>query len=127
MSLVGLQVAGFPNLFTIAWSGSLSVLSNMPVAIEQHAGSITDCIAHMRAHGLSQFETTEDALEGWVARVNEVADATLLPHAKHSWYLGANVPGESRVFMPYAGGMARYRVICEDAVVKRYAGFVLQP
>ena len=93
VSLVGLQVAGFPNLFTIAWSGSLSVLSNMPVAIEQHAGSITDCIAHMRAHGLSQFETTEDALEGWVARVNEVADATLLPHTRHSSYSGANVPG----------------------------------
>ena len=123
---LGLQVAGFPNLFTITGPGSPSVLTNMPVAIEQHAEWITDCIAHMRAHGLSQVETTEDATEGWVARVNEAADATLLPHAKHSWYLGANVPGKPRVFMPYAGGMARYRVICEDVVAKGYEGFVLQ-
>ena len=123
---LGLQVAGFPNLFTITGPGSPSVLTNMPVAIEQHAEWITDCIAHMRAHGLSQVETTEDAMEGWVARVNEAADATLLPHAKHSWYLGANVPGKPRVFMPYAGGMARYRVICEDVVAKGYEGFVLQ-
>ena len=80
----------------------------------------------MRAHRLSQVETTRDAMERWVARVNKAADATLLPHAKHSWYLGARVPDKPRVFMPYAGGMARYRVICEDVVAKGYEGFVLQ-
>ena len=124
---LGLQVADFPNLFTITGPGSPSVLTNMPVAIEQHAEWITDCIAHMRAHGLSQVETTEEAMEAWVARVNEAANATLLPHAKHSWYLGANVPGKPRVFMPYAGGMARYRSICDEVVAKGYEGFALQP
>ena len=124
---LGLQVAGFPNLFTITGPGSPSVLTNMPVAIEQHAEWITDCIAHMRAHGLSQVETTEEAMDAWVARVNEAANATLLPHAKHSWYLGANVPGKPRVFMPYAGGMARYRSICDEVVAKGYEGFALQP
>jgi hypothetical protein len=34
------------------------------------------------------------------------------PQAKYSWYLSANVPGKLRMFMPYAGGMVRYREIC---------------
>ena len=106
---LGLQVAGFPNLFTVTGPGSPSVLCNMPVAIEQHVEWITDCIAHMRDHGLERIEARAEAVDSWVAQVNAAADATLLPQAKHSWYLGANVPGKPRVFMPYAGGMARYR------------------
>ena len=50
---LGLQVAGFPNLFTITGPGSPSVLCNMPVAIEQHADWITDCIAYMREQGIA--------------------------------------------------------------------------
>jgi cation diffusion facilitator CzcD-associated flavoprotein CzcO len=122
---LGLQVAGFPNLFTITGPGSPSVLCNMPVAIEQHAEWITDCIAHLRANGLARVETTEAATADWVAKVNEAANVTLLPQAHHSWYLGANVPGKPRVFMPYAGGMARYRAICESVTAKGYEGFVL--
>jgi cation diffusion facilitator CzcD-associated flavoprotein CzcO len=122
---LGLQVAGFPNLFTITGPGSPSVLCNMPVAIEQHAEWITDCIAHLRAKGLARVETTEAAMADWVAKVNEAANVTLLPQAHHSWYLGANVPGKPRVFMPYAGGMARYRAICESVAAKGYEGFVL--
>jgi hypothetical protein len=60
-----------------------------------------------------------------VAHVNEAAHATLLPQASHSWYLGANVPGKPRVFMPYAGGMVRYREICAEVVAQDYKGFVL--
>jgi cation diffusion facilitator CzcD-associated flavoprotein CzcO len=122
---LGLQIAGFPNLFTVTGPGSPSVLCNMPVAIEQHAEWITDCIAHMRAHGLERIETTQDAVANWVDRVNTAASATLLPLAKSSWYLGANVPGKPRVFMPYAGGMVRYREICADVAAKNYDGFTL--
>jgi cation diffusion facilitator CzcD-associated flavoprotein CzcO len=122
---LGLQVPGFPNLFTITGPGSPSVLCNMPVAIEQHADFIADCIAHMRANGLATIEATEEAMEQWVQQVNEVANATLLPQAKHSWYLGANIPGKPRVFMPYAGGMARYRGICADVAANGYQGFAL--
>ena len=122
---LGLQVAGFPNLFTITGPGSPSVLCNMPVAIEQHVEWITDCIAHMREHGFERIEPTPEAVDRWVAQVNEAANATLLPQAQHSWYLGANVPGKPRVFMPYAGGMARYREICAAVAVNGYAGFVL--
>jgi len=122
---LGLQVAGFPNLFTVTGPGSPSVLCNMPVAIEQHVEWITDCIAHMRSHGLKRIEPSDEAQDSWVAQVNAAADATLLPQAKHSWYLGANIPGKPRVFMPYAGGMAHYRKICAEVAAKNYEGFRL--
>jgi cation diffusion facilitator CzcD-associated flavoprotein CzcO len=122
---LGLQVAGFPNLFTVTGPGSPSVLCNMPVSIEQHVEWITDCIAHMRQHGLKRIEPSDEAQDFWVAHVNATAEATLLPQAKHSWYLGANIPGKPRVFMPYAGGMAHYRKICADVAAKNYEGFRL--
>ena len=120
---LGLQVAGFPNLFTITGPGSPSVLCNMPVAIEQHVEWITDCIAHMHAQGLDKVEAKVEAADQWVLDVNAAAEATLLPQAGHSWYLGANVPGKPRVFMPYAGGMASYRKICDDVAERGYEGF----
>jgi len=58
-----------------------------------------------------------------VDEVNRAASATLLPQAKHSWYLGANIPGKPLVFMPYAGGMAHYRKICAEVAAKNYEGF----
>ncbi len=97
----------------------------MPVAIEQHAEWIAACIAHLRQRGLQRIETTADAADAWVEQVNAAADAPLLPQAASSWYRGANVPGKPRVFMPYAGGMARYRAICDDVAARGYAGFVL--
>ncbi len=120
---LGLQVSGFPNLFTVTGPGSPSVLCNMPVAIEQHVEWISDCIAHMQARGLERIEPKPDAMDRWVADVNAAAAATLLPEAHHSWYLGANVPGKPRAFMPYAGGMAHYRGICDDVAANGYEGF----
>jgi cation diffusion facilitator CzcD-associated flavoprotein CzcO len=122
---LGLQVAGFPNMFTITGPGSPSVLTNMPTAIEQHVDWITDCLRHVIARGIDRIEPEPDAEDAWGAHVNEVADATLLPLAKSSWYLGANVPGKPRVFMPYAGGFAAYARICGDVAADGYRGFVL--
>jgi cation diffusion facilitator CzcD-associated flavoprotein CzcO len=122
---LGLQVPGFPNLFTVTGPGSPSVLCNMPVAIEQHVEWITGCIAHMRQDGIECCEAAAEAAEKWGEHVSAAADATLLPLATHSWYLGANIPGKPRVFMPYAGGMARYRAICDDVAAKGYEGFVM--
>lgn len=122
---IGLQVAGFPNLFTVTGPGSPSVLCNMPVAIEQHVEWITDCIAYMRAGSFNCIEANDAAMDSWVDSVNAAANATLLPQATHSWYLGANVPGKPRVFMPYAGGMARYREICRTIAENDYEGFTL--
>ncbi len=120
---LGLQVAGFPNMFTITGPGSPSVLTNMPVACEQHAEWITECIGHMREHGSARVETNPAAMVAWGEKVQEAAQATLLITAKSSWYLGANVPGKPRVFLPYAGGMAKYRQICADVAANGYNGF----
>ena len=122
---LGIQVSGFPNMFTLTGPGSPSVLCNMPVPIEQHVEWVTDCIAHMRKNGIARIEAKPEAMDRWVAHVNDAAKATLLPEAHHSWYLGANVPGKPRVFMPYAGGMARFRDICNDVAAKGYEGFEL--
>ena len=97
--------AGFPNLFIITGPGSPSVLSNMIVSIEQHVDWIADCIGYMRERDLDAMEASEDAEDKWVAHVNEVAYTTLYPQA-NSWYMGANVPGKPRIFMPYIGGVA---------------------
>lgn len=120
---LGLQTPKFPNLFTITGPGSPSVLCNMPIAIEQHVDWITTCIRDMREQGLTRIEADPDAAEQWVEQVNAAANATLLPMASSSWYLGANVPGKPRVFMPYAGGLARYAGICNDVVQHDYRGF----
>jgi len=122
---LGLQVAGFPNMFTITGPGSPSVLCNMPVAIEQHVEWITDCLSDLRDKGIATIETTTGSMEKWITHVNEAANATLMPFAKHTWYFGANVPGKPRVFMPYAGGMTRYRLICKNVAENGYEGFKL--
>jgi cation diffusion facilitator CzcD-associated flavoprotein CzcO/acetyl esterase/lipase len=119
---LGLMAAGFPNLFMITGPGSPSVLSNMIVSIEQHVDWIADCLQHLRAEGLESIEPTEAAVAGWVQHVNDFADITLMPQA-NSWYMGANVPGKARVFLPYAGGVGTYRTVCEEVVAGDYLGF----
>ncbi|MDX2169388.1 MAG: alpha/beta hydrolase fold domain-containing protein [Deltaproteobacteria bacterium] len=119
---LGLMTCGMPNFFTITGPGSPSVLSNMVVSIEQHVEWIGACLAHMRAHGLTTIEPTPTAQAGWVEHVNDFGAVTLFPLA-NSWYMGANVPGKPRVFLPYVGGVDRYRRVCEEVVKRDYLGF----
>lgn len=119
---LGLTTAGFPNLFMITGPGSPSVLSNMAVSIEQHVEWVSDCVRHMRDEGLTVVEPTPLAESGWVQHVNDFGDLTLYPRAA-SWYMGANVPGKPRVFLPYVGGVDTYRRICHDVVARDYLGF----
>ena len=119
---LGLMVAGFPNLFTVTGPGSPSVLANMIFAIEQHVDWIVDCMRWLRAHGHERIEAEPQAQDEWVEQVNQAADRTLFPQA-NSWYVGANVPGKPRVFMPYAGGVVPYRRKCEEVAANGYAGF----
>jgi cation diffusion facilitator CzcD-associated flavoprotein CzcO len=121
---LGLGSAGFPNLFMITGPGSPSVLSNMIVSIEQHVDWVTDAIQHLDREGLRTIEATPEAQEAWVDHVNLIASYTLYPKA-NSWYMGANVPGKPRVFMPYAGGVGEYRKKCDEVAAKGYEGFVL--
>jgi acetyl esterase/lipase len=122
---LGLMTTGFPNFFMITGPGSPSVLSNMAVSIEQHVDWVGACLAHMREEGLDVIEPTPTAEAGWVQHVNDWADVTLMPRA-NSWYMGANVPGKPRVFLPYIGGVDRYRRTCDEVVRRGYLGFVLR-
>ncbi|MNO45134.1 Phenylacetone monooxygenase [compost metagenome] len=121
---LGLATAGFPNLFMITAPGSPSVLSNMVVSIEQHVEWISELIATARAQGVRQVEAQVEAEDAWVAMVNQIAAGTLMMES-NSWYLGANVPGKPRVFMPFAGGVDAYRGICDEVAAQGYRGFVL--
>ena len=123
---LGAAVAGFPNLFMITGPGSPSVLSNMPVSIEQHVEMYSELIEHMRSNGLEVAEADADAQVEWVAHVNDVAAMTMFMLAD-SWYLGANIPGKPRVFMPYPGGVGAYRERCEQIAADGYPGFTFTP
>jgi cation diffusion facilitator CzcD-associated flavoprotein CzcO len=123
---LGIMTAGFPNLFAITGPGSPSVLVNMLVAIEQHVDWVAECIACLRDRDLASIDATVEAEDAWVDHVNAVAGHTLFPTAD-SWYMGANVPGKPRVFMPYIGGFPRYTEICDGVAADGYRGFVLVP
>jgi cation diffusion facilitator CzcD-associated flavoprotein CzcO len=121
---LGLASHGFPNLFMITGPQSPSVLSNMPVSIEQHVDWITDCLRRLDERGVERIEPTLAAEDAWVAHHQEVTAATLLPRA-NSWWVGANIPGKPRGLYPYVGGVGVYRGICDDVAAKDYEGFEL--
>jgi cyclohexanone monooxygenase len=120
---LGLGTAGFPNLFTISGPGSPSVLTNMMVSIEQHVNWIAACLEHLRAAKRTRIEARPAAEDAWVAHVNAVADRTVYPLC-NSWYLGSNVPGKPRVFMPLLG-FPQYVAKCDEVVARGYEGFAL--
>ena len=121
---LGLSTAGFPNMFTITGPGSPSVLSNMVLAIEQHVDWIADTMGYLRERGLTTIEATPAAEDAWVEHVAEVGNATLFPLAD-SWYVGANIPGKTRVLLPYLGGFGPYSKVCADVAASGYAEFAL--
>ena len=121
---LGVATAGFPNLFMITGPGSPSVLTNMVPSIEQHVNWISDCLTYMAGRESRRIEANVDAEDAWVSHVNEVASASLYPGC-NSWYLGANVPGKPRVFMPYLG-FPEYVVKADEVARNGYEGFSLE-
>ncbi|MCL4138774.1 UNVERIFIED_CONTAM: hypothetical protein GTU68_067494 [Idotea baltica] len=120
---LGLSVPDFPNMFTISGPGSPSVLTNMVASIEQHVEWIAGCISTMRDTSMVSIEASAQAADDWVLHVNAVADQTLYPTC-NSWYLGANVPGKTRVFMPLLG-FPPYVERCNAVAAANYEGFEL--
>jgi cyclohexanone monooxygenase len=121
---LGLMTVGFPNLFFITGPGSPSILTNVIVSIEQHVDWIARCIQHMNATQKLKIQAQAPAQEAWVQKVNDLAKNTLFP-ASDSWYMGANVPGKPRVFLPFIGGLGTYTEICEQVIKDGYSGFDL--
>ena len=121
-TFMGLAAAGFPNLFMITGPGSPSILTNVIVSIEQHVEWIADCLARMQVKGQTQIRARVSAQADWVRHVAELASGTLFTTTA-SWYMGANVPGKPRVFLPYGGGFANYARICREQAEAGYPGF----
>ena len=121
---LGLGSHGFPNLFTITGPQSPSVLSNMMVSIEQHVDFVSDLIAWMEQSGHELIEADLAAEDDWVEHCRELGEMTLHPQ-DDTWYMGANIPGKPRVFMPYIGGVETYRRKCEELAAAGYPGFTL--
>ncbi|WP_237166002.1 flavin-containing monooxygenase [Mycolicibacterium peregrinum] len=119
---LGLGVPGFPNVFNIAGPGAPSVLANMVLHSELHLNWVADAIAYLDAHGAPAIEAREDATAEWVAECTRRAAGTLMPQA-NSWYLGANIPGKPRVFMPFVGGFGVYGEIIAEVAAAGYKGF----
>ena len=124
LNYLGLMIAGFPNLFNVAGAGSTSAFTNVIVSIEHHVDWIADCIRYLDAHGRATIEATEPAESAWVDHVTETASRTVYLTC-NSWYLGANIPGKPRMFMPLVG-FPPYADKCAEVARNGYEGFVLQ-
>src|SRR5262249_30583076 len=98
-------------------------LTNMIVSIEQHVEWIAECLVYVRDNGYGRIEANEQAENEWVDHVNAIAGMTLYPTC-NSWYLGSNMPGKTRVFMPLVG-FPPYVDKCNEVVAKGYEGFTL--
>lgn len=122
---LGLTSNGFPNMFMTTGAGSPSVLANMVLGAEQHVDWIANCIVYLDTHGATSIEATAGSVDDWVAECNEKAAGTLFPTA-NSWYMGANIPGKPRVFMPYIGGFGNYGKVLDDVATAGYKGFDLR-
>ena len=103
-----------------------NLISNVPHNLTEAAKTIATVVEHAQDNGFKEIEVTREAEDKWVAHVNEVAHGTLYPRAA-SWYMGANIPGKPRVFLPYIGGIPAYRAICNEVAAKGYEGFALTP
>jgi len=121
---LGLMVHGFPNMFLLTGPGSPGVKSQMILANEQHINWMVECIQHMQGRQLARVEPTEAAEAMWVQHVADIGDSTLYPLA-NSWYVGANIPGKPRVFMPYVAGMHVYKKKCDEVAANDYEGFTM--
>ena len=123
---LGLMIPNFPNLFIIQGPGSPSVLTNVPVQIEQHVEWITNCLNFLNKKNKKTIEATVDSAKKWSKEIKKLADASLFMKAKISWYKGDNIPGKPKVFIPYPGGLPRYRNICNKVEKNQYKDFLIK-
>jgi cyclohexanone monooxygenase len=121
---LGVAVAGFPNLFLLSGPGSPSVLANMVRTAEQQVDWLADLLRYAADRGATSIQADPAAQDDWVRHVNDAAAGSIY-HKANNWYLGANVPGKPRVFMPYIAGLDVYRRECDEIAERRYPGFAV--
>jgi cation diffusion facilitator CzcD-associated flavoprotein CzcO len=123
---MGLQVYGYPNLFTTATPLAPSAaLCNMTTCLQQQAEWISNCIQYLRSKNRTVIEPTKELEDSWVAHHDETASANLISKTQ-SWYVGSNVEGKPRRVLSYTGGVGTYRQKCSEVAASGYAGFAVQ-
>lgn len=124
-STLGMQVYGFPNLFTVAGPlAPATAFCNMTTCLQQQVDWVSDCIAYTRKQGASRVEPTLEMQDAWVAQHDEIANSTLLVKTD-SWYTGANIEGKPQRLLSYVGGVDEYRRQCDEVRDSGYPGFVI--
>ena len=124
---LGMQIAGFPNMFTLVGPHNGATFCNIPRCIEQNVDWLFGLIKHMQENHQERIEAEVDAEDAWTEHVNETAAATLFPTAR-SWIMGINenVPDKVTGFIAYAGGFPNYRNKCDEVASRDYEGFSIQ-
>ena len=123
-SYLGISTENFPNMFMVTGPGSPSVLTNMLVSIEQHVDWIFDCIDYLKRNNFKTIEPSLKAENTWMDHNQEVAKNHVRSSC-NSWYIGANIEGKARIFMPYVGGFPEYVKKCEEVSTNDYEGFIV--
>jgi cation diffusion facilitator CzcD-associated flavoprotein CzcO len=118
---LGLQSAGFPNLFTMPGAGA----GNFTRGCEPVVEWVTDCIGYMRENEFTRISATPEAEEAWTKYVAE-ASANLLRTKANSWFVGANIPGKARVLLGSPDSAPVTRAKRAEVAANGYEGFLLQ-
>ena len=120
---MGLQIHGYPNLFTTsAPYAPAAAFCNAPTCLQHQVQWITECIAHLQKTGRRIIEPNAETEAAWLAHHDELAEQTLVAKTK-SWYTGANVEGKPQRLLSYIGGVPAYREACEKVRQQDYEGF----
>ncbi|SEB16126.1 flavin-containing monooxygenase [Marinobacterium iners] len=120
---MGLQVHGYPNLFTTgAPLAPSAALCNMTTCLQQQVDWITGCIDHALKNDKQTVEATKEFEDAWVEHHDEVASKTLVVKTD-SWYMGSNVDGKPRRLLSYIGGVGNYHKRCDAIAAEGYPGF----
>jgi len=124
---LGLQIAGFPNLFTLVGPHNAATFCNIPRCIEQNVEWVTDFVAYMREHSVARVSADAAAQEAWMAHVVNANDKLLLSRTD-SWFTGINrnlAHKQTRKVLLYSGGAPAYRERCDEVAANGYEGFDL--
>ena len=118
---MGVQSAGFPNLFTI----NAASVGNFVRAAEPLVEWVSECIGYLRAHQFARISPTPQAEEAWTKHVAE-AGAKFLRTKADSWFVGANIPGKARALLTSPDTAPVTRAKRAKVAANGYEGFQLQ-
>ena len=123
-TFLGMQVEGFPNMFTLVGPHNAATFCNIPRCIEQNVEWVTELFRHMKAEGHASVDVKKEAEDEWTMHVHETSERMLFTKVD-SWFMGINpnLKGRNtRKFLLYAAGAPQYNEMCEEVAASGYKG-----